>query len=72
MTETTSNGTDLRSLRQAARLSLWDVARPLGMTANDLSLIELERKPADEGKREEIVRTIRGIARERAEAVGAA
>ena len=73
MTETTLTGAELRDLRSRAKLSLGDVTDEIkDLSINELSLIELGRKDASDEKREEILRTIRAIARKRAEAVGAA
>ena len=73
MTETIYSGAELRDLRQRAKLSLGDVTDEIeGLSLNELSLIELGRKAATEERQEQIVQTIRAIARQRAEAVGAA
>lgn len=68
----TGQGSELRELRKAARLALWDVAKRVGLTANDLSLLELERKPLSPERFAELKSAIQAEARERARAVGAA
>jgi transcriptional regulator with XRE-family HTH domain len=59
-------GGELRTLRLAARLTLWDVAGRLGWTATYLSEIERGIR-GDKPERDAKIRdTIRAIARERA------
>lgn len=66
-------GEDLRAMRQRASISLGAVTDEIeGLSLNDLSLIELGRKDASDERLLEIARTIRTIARRRAEAIGAA
>lgn len=72
MTDTKTRGEELRDLRNKGGLSLWDVAKPLGLTANDLSNIERDIKAVSDEQYEQIKLEIVRITDERAMTVRAA
>lgn len=68
---TDNPGNELRELREAGGLSLWDVAAACNLSANQLSLRELGRTALSEDVYDRIKAAIVRITRERHQSVKA-